>query len=71
MMVRFATTCDVGKRAAYPCKARSLEYTTWPTCRVCHADVCPQHAAPGTLEEDKGFDGQRTVVCVQCTEEPS
>lgn len=68
MMVRFATTCDVGKRAAYPCKARSEEYTGWPTCRTCFADVCPRHAAPGTLQED---EGRNTVVCVECTEEPS
>lgn len=76
MMVRFATTCDVvpavpARDCGAPCGMRSLEYTAWPSCRECGAHVCPMHAAPGTLQEDRDFDGSRTVVCVACTDEPS
>jgi hypothetical protein len=34
--VRFATTCDV-------CGKRSEEYATWPYCRECGIDLCPEH----------------------------
>lgn len=44
--VPFATRCDVPK-----CGERSPEYTTWPTCRDCHADTCPAHTVPGSLQQ--------------------
>jgi hypothetical protein len=58
--VRFATLCD-----AEDCLRRSEEYSSWPTCRECGADVCPQHADPSSLHES---DGKETVVCLTCAE---
>jgi hypothetical protein len=60
-MVPFACVCDVNV-----CKARSREYSLWPTCRVCHADVCDdeKHRRPGTFRDD---DGKQTVICVNCS----
>lgn len=66
-MVKFATTCDCECEAiASPgtyCLKRSPEYTSWPSCRECLADICPEHQAHGTLKEN---DGRETVVCVNC-----
>jgi len=59
MTVRFATTCD-----APGCTARSAEYTAFPSCRECLEDICPAHAAPGSLDES--VDGRPTVLCLAC-----
>ncbi len=61
MMVRFATTCD-------RCKARSDEYTAWPSCRECGDDICPGCAVDGTLDYGDGERGDR-VLCRQCAAE--
>jgi hypothetical protein len=44
VMVRFATKCD-------RCGKRSEEYTSWPSCRECLNDTCPDCTHPGTLQE--------------------
>lgn len=60
MTVRFATTCDVG-----PCRVRSAEYSSWPACRECGADCCPDHEAAGT-RQDADLDQPATCLCVDC-----
>lgn len=60
--VRFAELCDVNA-----CGKRSEEYTSWPVCRECNLDVCPEHMAEGSL-----WDGDdeiiETCICVRCTQ---
>lgn len=58
-MVRFATECDVNV-----CRRRSVEHTLWPHCRVCHADVCPEHSRPDTLREPE--QRASSVICINC-----
>lgn len=76
MVVRFATTCDIERTVARPvsgpsttvlCGARSDEYTAFPHCRECLADVCPDHEAPGT-RVDADLEQPATCVCVVCAE---
>lgn len=61
MMVRFATTCD-------RCEARSEEYTAWPSCRECLADICYDCAEHGSLLE-ADLDQPEKVTCRQCAAE--
>lgn len=65
-MVRFATLCD-------KCGARSEEYTAWPHCRACHADLCPECQQPGSLREGDGAEDSRhradTALCAGCLDE--
>jgi hypothetical protein len=76
--VPFATTCDVatvkaeaaktnGLRISGPCGARSLEYTSWPRCRMCNDYCCPAHHTPGTVI-DEDLDSPATCICLACTE---
>jgi hypothetical protein len=58
-MVKFAMLCDVDG-----CKKRSPEYTPWPSCTECGSDVCPEHTAPGS-EDDDG-EGHYSVTCTTC-----
>lgn len=69
VMVIFATLCD-----APDCGARSEEYTSWPSCRVCHSATCPAHAIPGsTKEREYDRDGVAecvpSVICMFCAED--
>lgn len=58
MMVRFATICDA-------CKARSEEYTSWPSCRECGDHLCHACLVPGTLTE-ADLDQPETCLCKSC-----
>lgn len=55
MLVRFAALCD-------QCGRRSAEYTTWPGCRSCGADICPGCQAP----DEAGTEIDGRWVGVQC-----
>jgi hypothetical protein len=57
-LVRFATLCD-------QCGTRSREYTAWPTCAGCHADICSACLSPGSLVETDGEQPER-CLCVPC-----
>jgi hypothetical protein len=57
-MVRFATICD-----HKPCRERSQEYTSWPSCIYCGLDTCPAHMRPGTDDADE--TGYR-CICIEC-----
>lgn len=68
MIVRFTTTCDFKAHAGdEPCGRRAGEYTSWPTCRECMGDICPDHTAPGT--DDGGDESGHYVTCLVCAEE--
>jgi hypothetical protein len=56
--IRFATTCD-------HCGERSEEYTAWPECAECLADLCPNCYVPGSLVEGDGERRDR-VMCHEC-----
>jgi hypothetical protein len=62
-MIKFATTCEVIASPGTYCLKESPQYTSWPSCRECLAEACPEHQAPGTLKEN---DGVETVICVNC-----
>ena len=47
-MVRFATKCDW-------CGKRSEEYTSWPHCRECGLDLCPDHRNHDFSEPERGL----------------
>lgn len=76
-MVRFATTCDISTPAhACPdgpeclsvrtrCGARSEEYSSWPSCRYCGDDCCPEHRRPNS-ERGPDVDFAGDCVCVEC-----
>lgn len=71
MMVRFATKCDHQEPGGHPdvhCNRRSPEYTMWPTCSECGDDVCPDHMAPGSLDEGDG-DRRDWCLCITCAAE--
>lgn len=73
MDIRFASLCDAVEQRFAPdpyggtkagiCGERSSEYTRWPSCRVCNADVCLRHQSHGSFRDD---DGRLSVVCVAC-----
>lgn len=66
MMVRFATTCDFKAHAGdEPCGERSAEYTSWPHCRECGVDCCPDHQYPGSVN-DADLDSPATCLCLDC-----
>jgi hypothetical protein len=65
MIVRFATLCDTIIRKDARCNARSVEYTAWPTCRVCQNDVCTKHTREGTATE-ADVNSPVTVICINC-----
>lgn len=56
MMVRFATLCD-------RCKARSEEYTEWPSCKECMEHICPKCDVPNERTEDE----RNETLCKQCS----
>lgn len=56
-MVRFATLCD-------KCKARSAEYESWPTCKDCGEDVCPNCDIASERTEDE----RHKTLCLDCRE---
>lgn len=58
MMVRFATLCDT-------CKARSEEYSSWPSCQECQLDVCPKCYVSGSWTEDERHE----ALCLHCSVE--
>lgn len=58
--VRFATLCD-------QCKRRSPEYTSWPTCRECGQEFCPNCFTANSLKDNEGYI---TVACIECHEGP-
>jgi hypothetical protein len=55
-IVRFATLCDL-------CKARSEEYTSWPTCQECERYVCKACQVPGSDTEDE----RNQALCKECS----
>lgn len=57
-MVRFATVCD-------RCEKRSQEYSSWPSCRECLDDICPDCQGHDTLI-DADLDSPATCLCVEC-----
>jgi hypothetical protein len=61
MIVRFATLCD-------NCGARSGEYTAWPECAECAADLCPACYVPRSLVEGDGERRDR-VMCQTCKDD--
>lgn len=78
MMVKFAQTCDFvvesGIGTPRICSKRSEEYSSWPSCRECSRDICPEHTAPGSLEEShRDRDGEaimtESVICLECAAE--
>lgn len=56
-MVRFATICD-------HCDNRSREYSAYPTCHECQAEVCPACMVPGTYDPEAGV-----CLCKRCSED--
>lgn len=54
MIVKFATLCDA-------CNKRSEEYTSWPTCRECYGNFCPNHFTEPTDNE-----GRLSCICGAC-----
>lgn len=54
-MVKFCTLCD-------KCEKRSIEYTSWPSCRMCMDHICLNCASPGTASEDE----EHAVTCKDC-----
>lgn len=75
MMVKFATTCDALTEGGKPCGRRSPEYESWPDCRECMDDICPDHAAPGSFREgerDRSYgdyteaEHWESVLCLTC-----
>lgn len=71
VLVRFASRCDVvvfehltDHDVPNPCGNRSLEYTEWPTCRVCLGHVCREHAYPGSTFAGEGKP--TTCLCRDC-----
>lgn len=68
MMVRFTTTCDFKAHTGdEACGRRAGEYTSWPHCRECGMDLCPEHQVPGSLI-DADVDQPATALCVDCVE---
>lgn len=53
-IVQFASICDI-------CDARSEEYSKFPSCRDCGADVCELHVVPQSLDEERG-----KCLCTMC-----
>lgn len=53
--VRFATLCD-------KCGRRSEEYSSWPGCSECLADVCSDCDIPGERTEDE----RNQTLCKLC-----
>jgi hypothetical protein len=58
-VVKFATLCR--------CGSRSAEYTSWPSCTVCHEYICPQCETPGS-RTDADVDQPETNLCKWCRE---
>ena len=58
MMVKFATVCDT-----LNCKARSEEYTAYPTCVYCANHFCPQH---GKITIEADVDQPEQGICDNC-----
>lgn len=78
-MISFATPCGVLLPTG-ACPNESEQYSTLPTCRCCGEKVCPEHAAPGSLQEsDRDIEGDgdhgpvavhsETVICTVCAAE--
>lgn len=57
-IVRFASICDL-------CGSRSAEYSAFPSCGECAADICPKCTVTATLDEESG-----KALCINCDEEP-
>lgn len=62
MIVRFATVCD--QCHGTPPPARSDEYTAFPECRECGADVCPAHE----VRSERNDETNKTL-CRDCVGE--
>lgn len=52
-------TCDIER-----CESESALLAIYPYCRVCLRDICPEHQAAGSVQED-GID-EATCVCCDC-----
>lgn len=70
MIAMFATICE-------RCSRRSPEYASWPHCRNCGDEVCPQCSTnPGTENRTKGGSGDpeydvevEVCDCLECLAE--
>lgn len=69
-LVKFACICD-----AAGCARQSEQYSVWPSCRGCKLDTCPDHTAPGSLQQkehdretEDGTEAVMTesVYCLDC-----
>lgn len=56
-VARWTTICD-------QCGKHSQKYDVWPDCLECGDDICPDHVAPGTLDEETS-----KCICTHCWEE--
>jgi hypothetical protein len=54
-MVRFATKCD-------KCGRRSEEYTSWPSCKDCGEDICPDC----DIDSERTEDESNKTLCLDC-----
>ena len=55
-IVRFATTCDQCVQ-----ERRSAEYTSFPECRECGMDICPDHE----MSNERNNETNKTL-CRDC-----
>ena len=58
VIVRFATVCD-------RCNKRSEEYSTFPSCRECLEDICPDCDIPS----ERSGDERNKTLCRKCSTE--
>lgn len=72
VLVKYASRCDVtvyesltDPSRGSACGKRSVEYTEWPTCRVCNDHVCADHEVPYTHRAGEG-ERPETCLCPPC-----
>lgn len=55
VVVKFATLCD-------KCKKRSEEYTSFPSCKDCQQDICPDC----DIKSERSEDEKNLTLCHDC-----